>query len=83
MYERKDCFPTVATKCGIRPAELRQVEHWSDTLRDSRNTIHFGVAAATPNTYEKVAVLLLASVLNLRALYAIKDAADSFPPGTI
>lgn len=83
MYERKDCFPSVQSKCNVRLDELRQVSQWSDTVRDSRNTIHFGVAPATPNTYEKVSVLLLAAVPNLRTLYAVKDAADSFPAGTV
>ena len=83
MYDRQDHFPSVVTKCNVRAAELRQAEQWSDTVRDSRNTIHFGVTPATPNTYEKVSVLLLASVPNLRTLYAVKNAADSFPPGTV
>jgi hypothetical protein len=83
MYERQEHFKSVVAKCSVRPTELRQAEQWSDTVRDSRNTIHFGVAPALPNTYEKVAVLLLAAAPNLRTLYAVKEAADSFPPGTV
>lgn len=83
MYDRQDHFRSVMDKCRVKPAELRQVEQWSDTVRDSRNTIHFGVAPAIPNTFEKVTVLLLASVPNLRTLYSVKVAAESFPPGTV
>jgi hypothetical protein len=52
---------------------------WSDAVRDSRNTIHFGVAPTTPNTYEKVAALLLGAVPNVRVLYQVKNAADAMP----
>lgn len=77
LYERHDLFAAVYNSSGIKPPELQGVSLWSDLVRDSRNTIHFGVTPATPNTYEKVACLLLAAVPNLKVLYALKSAADA------
>ena len=76
VYDRKDLFKQIVKSTGIRGQFLRQAAVWSDVVRDSRNTIHFGVASALPNTYEKVATLLLASAPYLRTLYALKKHAD-------
>lgn len=77
IFERQDIFRPVSEKSGVRPQELKSVSIWSDAVRDSRNTIHFGVTPATPNTYEKVATLLVGAVPHARVLYQVKDAADS------
>lgn len=61
---------------GVRLQELKSVAVWSDAVRDSRNTIHFGVEPAVPNTYEKLAALLIAAVPNVGTLYKIKDSAE-------
>ncbi len=79
LYERHDLFSVVYSVSDIKPPELRGVQVWSDQVRDSRNTIHFGVAPATPNTYEKVAALLLGVALNLKVSYLVKAAADAHP----
>jgi hypothetical protein len=79
VFDRQDIFGPVAALSGIKPKELRTVAVWSDSVRDSRNTIHFGVAPATPNTYEKVAALLIGTAPNVRILYRLKDAADAKP----
>ncbi len=75
IFNHQEDFGSLATASGVRPADLRAAAIWSDTVRDSRNTLHFGVSPATPNTYEKVTVLLLASVPNIRLLYQLKAAA--------
>lgn len=75
-YDRKDVFGSLYGLSGIKPKELRAVVVWSDAVRDSRNTIHFGVSSATPNTYEKVAVLLIGTAPNMRILYRLKSFAD-------
>jgi len=74
IFNHQEDFGVLVGKSGIKPADLRSAAIWSDTVRDSRNTIHFGVSPATPNTYEKVTVLLLASVPNIRLLYQLKAA---------
>ncbi|MBU0508883.1 hypothetical protein KKH27_08620, partial [bacterium] len=62
MFDRQDIFSPLSALSGIKPRELRAVAVWSDAVRDSRNTIHFGVSPATQNTYEKVAALLIGTV---------------------
>lgn len=79
VFDRQDIFGPVSVLSGIRPKELRTVAVWSDSVRDSRNTIHFGVSPATPNTYEKVAALLIGTAPNVRILYRLKEAADAGP----
>jgi hypothetical protein len=77
IYDHQDVFGSIALDSGIRVEELRSAAVWSDAVRDSRNTIHFGVSPATPNTYEKVAVLLIGAVPNVRVLYRVKAASDA------
>ena len=79
LFDRQDIFNRLAIVSGIKPRELRAVAVWSDSVRDSRNTIHFGVSPATPNTYEKVAALLIGTAPNVRILYRLKMAADAGP----
>ena len=74
IFNHQDDFGALAATAGVKPADLREAAIWSDTVRDSRNTLHFGVSPATPNTYEKVTVLLLASVPRIRLLYRLKAA---------
>lgn len=77
IYEHQEIFEPVLKVSEVKLAELRAIFNWTDTVRDSRNTIHFGVEAAVPNTYEKLGVLLLGAVPNVRTLYRIKAAADA------
>jgi len=77
MFNRQDIFKPLSELTGIKPGELRTVAVWSDVVRDSRNTIHFGVSPAIPNTYEKIAALLIGAAPNVRVLYRLKDAADA------
>lgn len=77
VYEHQDVFQDVARASGIRLEELRSVTIWSDAVRDSRNTIHFGVQPSSPNTYEKVSALLIGAVPHIRVLYRLKEAADA------
>lgn len=79
IFDRQDIFRPVSELCGIKPKELRTVAVWSDSVRDSRNTIHFGVSPSTPNTYEKVAALLIGAAPNVKVLYRLKEAANRNP----
>jgi hypothetical protein len=77
IYDHQELFGPLAKLCGVRLQELRTVVVWSDAVRDSRNTIHFGVSPATPNTYEKLAALLIGAVPHVRTIYRIKEVADA------
>lgn len=84
IFDHQELFGQVSKASGVKLQELRSVAVWSDAVRDSRNTIHFGVAPATPNTYEKLAALLIGAVPYVRVLYRVKEAADAMecPPST-
>lgn len=82
VFDHQETFGAASKSAGVRLQELRAVSVWSDTVRDSRNTIHFNVAPTTPNTYEKVAALLLGAVPYIRTIYQVKDAVDAMPRGT-
>ena len=77
IYADQVIFASMSQASGIKPLDLKGVTVWSDAVRDSRNTIHFGVASAIPNTYEKVAALLIGAVPHIRLLYRLKGAADA------
>lgn len=76
MYEHT-LFGHLVKGSGVRVPEMRQVAQWSDSVRDSRNTIHFEVEPAVPNTYEKVLGLLVGAVPNIQTLYRVKIYADA------
>lgn len=71
LFDRQDIFGEVAKTSGIRPKDLSQVQNWSNIVRDARNDIHYGAESALPNSYEKVAALILGASQSLRVLYAI------------
>ncbi len=79
IYDHQELFGPITKASGVKLQELRTVAVWSDAVRDSRNTIHFGVTPTTPNTYEKVAALLIGAVPHIRILYRVKEAADVSP----
>jgi hypothetical protein len=84
LFERQDLYSHVSESTGVSIQQLRSTASWSDTVRDSRNTIHFGVEPSVPNSYEKVAALLLGAVPNLRIIYRIISACRiSKAPNTV
>ena len=54
---------------------LNNVIVWADAVRESRNSVHYGAEPSMPNTYEKIAALLIGCVPHLRLLYRIRSAA--------
>jgi len=70
-YEQKGVFQDVYKVTGYRPVELKSCVVWSDAVRESRNSIHYGAKPAMSNTYEKVAALLIGAVPNLKMMYSI------------
>jgi hypothetical protein len=73
FYERPAGKP-LHVKTGVTPARLRQTQQWSDQIRESRNVLHWGVSPSVPNTYEKVAILLMDAVSELDALHRVRNA---------
>jgi hypothetical protein len=74
LYQRTDIFENLHKACGVKPQDLNNVIVWADAVRESRNSVHYGAAPSMPNTYEKIAALLIGSVPHLRLLYKIRVA---------
>ena len=78
-YYKKGTCELVAAASGISKSTIDQAVIWSDQVRDSRNVLHFGKVPTVPINYERVAVLLLATTTNLRAMYAVQADAKLLP----
>jgi hypothetical protein len=76
FYGDKDSFAPIYRESGIKPQDLANAVVWSDAVRESRNSIHYGAKPSMPNSYEKVAALLIGAVPHLRVLYGIMAAVD-------
>ena len=77
LYEHP-ALEDVRRDSGVKSLRLKNLNDalmWSDVVRDSRNVVHAGNSPSTPNTYEKVAALLLGAVPRMRELYRVLDAA--------
>lgn len=75
IYDKRDLLGAIWERSQRDNRELRETAIWIDQVRDSRNVLHYGASAWVPNTYEKVAVLLLAAIPNFRNLHVITAAA--------
>ena len=64
----------VVVTLGVSLPALRQVAIWADQVRESRNILHYQIEPVLPNTYEKVATLLLGAAPYLKVIYAVHDA---------
>lgn len=62
---------TFRENVNVNINDLIFVSTWSDVVRDSRNSIHYGAISSIPNNYEKIASLLIGAVPYLRLLYKI------------
>jgi len=66
---------TVRQKSGVSVPDLEQAAMWSHKIREARNALHWTAGAPSiPNSYEKVAVLLMAAGPNLKILNRIRMA---------
>jgi len=74
LYQRADIFNSLHKACGVKPQDLNNVIVWADAVRESRNSVHYGAEPSMPNTYEKIAALLIGGVPHLRLLYRIRAA---------
>jgi hypothetical protein len=73
FYERP-AGKALQLKTGVTLGRLRLAQRWSDQIRESRNVLHWGVTPSVPNTYEKVAILLMDAVSELEALHSVRNA---------
>lgn len=74
---REDIYRPLVRESGITLHILQEISFWSDVVRDARNAIHFGVTPIIPNTYEKLAVLLMSAASHLKTIYMFKEYADA------
>lgn len=65
-------YQHVREATGFGAGVFEQAVQWSDLVRGSRNSIHFGATPTVPNTYESVGVLLMAGQQHLGFLYRIR-----------
>jgi len=77
LFVKQDIFEPIARSSGVSLDSLRSVWEWSNIVRNSRNTIHFGVTSVIPVIYETIAVLLLGAIPNMQVLYGLSEAAGS------
>ncbi len=73
LYSRKE-LEELRKGAGVSPEQLAESAQWTSLVREARNAIHFGYKPTVPNTYEKVALLLLDGVTQFDRLYRIKVA---------
>jgi hypothetical protein len=57
--------------CKVSGDRLREIQRWTDQVRESRNVLHWGAVPSVPNTYEKTAILLMDAVSELSDLRRI------------
>lgn len=79
LYRKQDIYKPISKESGYSHTSLAQVMSWSNVIRDSRNAIHFSTEAASSNTYDKVAALLLGVNQNFRIIYSIIKVAQEHP----
>ncbi len=70
-YENRPVYGDIYKKTGITSKHLTETMIWSDVVRESRNAIHFDIEQVIPNSYEKVATILLSAPKHLKSIYRI------------
>jgi hypothetical protein len=76
LYRRTEIFDSLHKACRVKPQDLNNVVVWADAVRESRNSVHYGAEPSMPNTYEKIAALLIGGVPHLQLLYRIRLATE-------
>ena len=77
LYGKKDIFNQIYKKSDCSPDQLREILSWSNVVRNYRNAIHPGSEKSQKLSYSVAATLLLGAAQNLKAVYAIRDAANA------
>ena len=77
LYIRQDLFQEVRRRSEVSVSQLQEVASWTSVVRDSRNVLHWGRAAAIRNDYAKTASLLMAAVQAMKTLESIRLASKA------
>lgn len=77
IYEHQDLFGEISRRSKVKLEDLKFEMIWADTVRESRNALHFGYESMIPNDFEKVATLLLGAPNHFKTLYRIIDIASN------
>lgn len=77
LYKRQDFFHRISDLSEISLQNLKAESIWVDCLRDSRNVVHYGVEANLPNSYEKVATIILRVPKHFRLIYKLIETTES------
>lgn len=77
LYTRQDLFQEVRRRSEVSPSQLQEVASWTSVVRDSRNVLHWGRAAAIRNDYAKTASLLMAAAQAMKTLESIRLASKA------
>ena len=64
---------------GIGTDKLSLAADWTDTIRRSRNVLHWDNEPSSLNTFDKVATLMLTAPTHLQAIYGARRAALDGP----
>jgi hypothetical protein len=76
FYEtRQQDFVSLGKQANVTLDDMRMMTAWSDTLRESRNIIHYAARAERTHTYETVTSTLLVAAKYFKDLYALSDTA--------
>lgn len=60
---------------GATLQDVRVAILWWDTVRESRNVLHWGAQPAVANSFDKVSMLMVSAVPHLRTLWEMRNAA--------
>lgn len=74
-YSNRDTFRAISDASGVTLQDLRNCVIWSDCVRESRNSLHYGAQPSMSNSYEKVAALLIGAVPHIRTVVRVTSAA--------
>lgn len=77
LYTRQDLFQEVRRRSEVSVSQLQEVASWTSVVRDSRNVLHWGRAAAIQNDYAKTASLLMAAAQAMKTLESIRLASKA------
>ena len=72
-YRELDNRRSGPNRLAIRPQYLENAVMWSNSVRESRNAIHFGARPTVANSYDKVAVLFIHGADSLNQLYKARE----------
>ncbi len=77
LLEDKSLCGQILANARVTLSDVRAAATWTDTVRDSRNVLHWGVVPDITNSFEKASVLLISATPSLRTVWTVREAARS------